>query len=65
MRPAIRCPDQPITERREMPDDNPRLECGSPFAAKVLSILHADAAPNTPVAPGGQNFTSTPAILTM
>jgi hypothetical protein len=33
----------------------------SPFAAKVLSILQADAAPNTPVAPGGQNFTSTPA----
>jgi hypothetical protein len=33
----------------------------SPFAAKVLSILQADAAPNTNVAAGGQNFTSTPA----
>ncbi|WP_236657337.1 TonB-dependent receptor domain-containing protein [Acidisarcina polymorpha] len=33
----------------------------SPFAAKVLSILQADAAPNTNVAAGGSNFVSTPA----
>jgi len=34
----------------------------SPFAAKVLSILQADAAPNTPApSPGSPNFTSTPA----
>jgi hypothetical protein len=33
----------------------------SPFAAKVLSILQADAAPNTVVAAGGSNFVSTPA----
>ena len=33
----------------------------SPFAAKVLSILQADAKPNTNVAAGGSNFVSTPA----
>ncbi len=33
----------------------------SPFAAKVLSILQADAAPNTNVAAGGSNFVSSPA----
>ena len=33
----------------------------SPFAANVLSILQADAAPNTNVAAGGSNFVSTPA----
>jgi hypothetical protein len=33
----------------------------SPFAAKVLSVLQADAAPNTVVAAGGNNFISTPA----
>lgn len=33
----------------------------SPFAAKVLSILQAEAAPNTVVAAGGNNFISTPA----
>jgi hypothetical protein len=33
----------------------------SPFAANVLSILQADAAPNTNVAAGGGNFVSTPA----
>lgn len=36
----------------------------SPFAAKVLNILQANAAPNTSVAAGGQNFTSTPANTT-
>jgi len=33
----------------------------SPFAARVLSILQATAAPNTNVAAGGSNFVSTPA----
>jgi hypothetical protein len=33
----------------------------SPFAAKVLSILQADAAPNQTAAPGGNNYVSTPA----
>ena len=33
----------------------------SPFAAKVLSILQADAPPNQNVAPGGNNYVSTPA----
>ncbi|MGC2402364.1 MAG: TonB-dependent receptor [Acidobacteriaceae bacterium] len=33
----------------------------SPFAANVLSILQADAAPNTKVAAGGSNFVSAPA----
>ena len=33
----------------------------SPFAANVLSILQADAAPNQNVAAGGSNFVSTPA----
>lgn len=33
----------------------------SPFAAKVLSILQATAAPNTAVAAGGNNYISTPA----
>jgi len=33
----------------------------SPFAAKVLSILQQDAAPNTVVAAGGNNYVSTPA----
>jgi hypothetical protein len=33
----------------------------SPFAAEILSLLQQDAAPNTNVAPGGSNFTSTPA----
>ncbi|MGB8031379.1 MAG: carboxypeptidase-like regulatory domain-containing protein [Terracidiphilus sp.] len=33
----------------------------SPFAAKVLSVLQADAAPNQNVAPGGNNYVSTPA----
>jgi hypothetical protein len=32
----------------------------SPFAAKVLSHLQADAAPNAVVAAGGNNFVSTP-----
>ena len=36
----------------------------SAFAAKVLSILQADAAPNTNVAAGGSNFVSTPANTT-
>jgi hypothetical protein len=33
----------------------------SPFAAEVLNLLQQDAAPNTKAAPGGSNFTSTPA----
>jgi hypothetical protein len=33
----------------------------SPFAANVLTILQADAKPNTTVAAGGSNFVSTPA----
>jgi hypothetical protein len=33
----------------------------SPFAANVLSILQADAKPNTTVAAGGSNFVSAPA----
>ncbi|QHN03034.1 hypothetical protein FTO74_06360 [Granulicella sp. WH15] len=36
----------------------------SPFAAKVLSILQSDAAPNAVVAAGGNNFVSTPANTT-
>jgi Carboxypeptidase regulatory-like domain/TonB dependent receptor len=33
----------------------------SPFAANVLSILQTDAPPNAKVAPGGNNFVSSPA----
>jgi hypothetical protein len=50
----------PITGAKYMDGVVPAAD-QSPFAAKVLSILQADAAPNTPVSPGGQNFTSTPA----
>jgi hypothetical protein len=37
----------------------------SPFAAKVLSLLQADATPNTVVAAGGNNFVSTPPNTTI
>ncbi|MBB6142986.1 hypothetical protein HNQ77_000930 [Silvibacterium bohemicum] len=45
---------------------NGRIPAGdqSPFASKVLSIMQGDATPNATVAPGGNNYVSTPANRT-
>jgi len=50
----------PITGA-QYPDGVIPVSDQSPFAANVLSILQADAAPNQNVAAGGSNFVSAPA----